>query len=231
MKRFWKVVSVEQAAGGWCVALDGKPIRTQGGNPQIVPNKPLAEALAEEWRAQGEEIDPAGFVMRDMADSAIDIVAPDPAPTISAILAFGETDTLCYRADPEDALFRRQQEVWEPLLSAFEKREGVSMTRVSGVMHRPQSEEALAALRGKLESLDPLTLAPLQAMASLAASLCIALSALEEGADSEALWDAATLEEQWQAELWGRDPVAEDKRAAKRSEFLTAFRLAQLTRG
>ena len=58
MKRFWKDASVAEADEGFRIALDGRPIRTQGGQPQVVPTRALAEALAERWRMQAEEFDP-----------------------------------------------------------------------------------------------------------------------------------------------------------------------------
>ena len=122
MKRFWKEVAVESAEGGYRVALDSRTIRTQGGHPQIVPTAALAEAMAEEWRRQGEVVDPKAFPLRDLADYALDHVRTDRAATVAKLLPYGETDTLCYRADPDEWLYRRQHELWEPLLTAFEER-------------------------------------------------------------------------------------------------------------
>ena len=223
MKRFYKQVSVAQLDGGWQVRLDGRGIKTARGAPQIVAGRKLAELLAAEWEAQGEELDPKTFVYRDLADYAIDVAAAQRETTIEELLRYAETDTLCYRADPEEALFRRQQDVWEPLVAAFETREGVRLERVSGVIHRKQPEPTLAALRQKLAALDPFTLAGLQMMTSLAASLCVGLSALEDRADATALWDAASLEEDWQAELWGHDREAEERREIRRTAFMAAF--------
>jgi chaperone required for assembly of F1-ATPase len=227
MKRFWADVGVAERDGGWRVLLDGRPIKTQMGAPQVVPGPALAEMLAAEWAAQGEEVDPAGFAMRDMADYAIDIVAPDPAATIGTLLRFAETDTLCYRADPDEPLWKRQHAVWEPIVQGFEAREGVRLERVSGVVHRPQAEATLAALRARLEALGPFELAALEAMTSLSASLCVGLSALDPDADAEALWHAAELEEAWQAELWGSDPLAEARREKRKRDFMRAARFAQ----
>ena len=231
MKRFYEEVCVEPGDGGWRVTLDGRAIRTQRGAAQLVPTESLAEALAREWSEQGETIDPTAFVLRDMADYAIDMVRADRGETVAKLLAFAETDTLCYRADPEEALYRRQLEIWEPLVSALEAREGIRLERVSGIVHRPQSEEALRALRSRLETMDDFTLAALQATASLAASLCIGLAALDSDADAAALWDAANLEELWQAELWGSDEEAEARREKRKREFLAAARFADLARG
>ena len=230
MKRFWKNVSVAEADSGFSVMLDTRPIRTQGGAPQVVPTRALAEALAGEWRGQGEEVDPRGFPLRDIADYAIDHVRAEHAAVIGKLLAYAETDTLCYRADPDEPLYRRQRAMWNPLLAAFEKRHGVRLERVHGVVHRPQPVETLARLRAELETCDDFTLAALQTLAPLAASLTIAMTALEPGHDVRSLFEAANCEQDWQAELWGWDAEAERNRAQRLAAFEAAARFAQLAR-
>lgn len=226
MKRFWKDVSVVQADGGWRVTLDGRPIRTQTGAAQVVPTRALAEMLAAEWAAQDEEVDPAALPLRDMADYAIDMIAPDRVSTVDKLLRYAETDTLCYRADPDEPLWKRQQQVWEPVVAAFEAREGVRMERASGIVHKAQRADTLAALRARLMRLDPFTLAALEVLTSLAASLCVGLSALEPDADIDGLWTAAELEELWQAELWGSDWQAQERRDKRTGDFRRAARFA-----
>jgi chaperone required for assembly of F1-ATPase len=228
MKRFWKEVTVVEADGGWSVALDGRPIRTQGGAAQVVPAKALAEALAGEWRAQGAEVDATAFPLRDLADFAVDHVQAGRAAAIAKLLAYAETDTLCYRADPEDPLYRRQQELWEPLVTAFEARHDVRLTRVSGIVHRAQPPETLARLREALALLDDFKLAALATLAPLAASLTVALAALDTDADPATLFAAANCEEDWQAELWGWDALAEAARARRLAAFEAAVEFARL---
>ncbi|MBL8656113.1 MAG: molecular chaperone [Altererythrobacter sp.] len=226
MKRFYREAAAVEGAVGWHVALDGRLVKTQGGNVLALPNEAMAGLLAAEWAAQGEKLDPRGFSMRDLADYAIDVVATDRAAVVAALMRYAETDTLCYRADPDEPLWKRQQAVWEPLLAACETREGLRLQRVSGVIHRAQDADALAVLGARLEALDPFTLAALTTLASLAASLVIGLAALEPEADGEALWNAANLEEDWQAELWGRDWEAEERREKRKTDFLAAMRFA-----
>lgn len=230
MKRFYDRAEAQAAAGGWQVVLDGRAVKTQGGQPQIVALRELGQKLAAEWAVQGEDIDPQSFILRDLVDYAIDNVAHDPSAAVERLLRYAETDTLCYRADPEDALFKRQQEIWEPLVAALEQREGVTFQRVSGVVARPPSEKTLETLRRRLAALPPLELAATETMASLTASICIALAALEDDADPDALWDAAELEESWQAGLWGKDEEAEERRAERRANFRRAFEFARLVR-
>lgn len=231
MKRFWREVTVEPEGDGWQVALDGRRVKTAQTRAQIAPTPALAEALADEWRAQPEDVDPAGFGLRDMADYAIDIVASDPADAIRRILAYAEGETLCYRAEPDEPLAARQRATWEPLLKAAEAKHGLRFERVVGILHRAQPAETLATLRAHLEKLDPFALAALQTLASIAASLTIGLAALEPGADAEALFAASNLEEDWQAEQWGWDWQAEATRARKLATFAQAARFAGLARG
>jgi len=230
VKRFYREAAAVEAPDGWHVALDGRQVRTQGGHVLVLPDRALAELLAAEWNAQGEEIDPRGFPMRDLADYALDVVAEDPAAAVAALLRYAETDTLCYRADPDEPLWKSQQELWEPLVCVCEAREEIRLRRVSGVMHRPQDEAALAKLRARLEAMDYLTLAALTTLTSLSASLVIGLAALEPDSDGEALWHAANLEEDWQVELWGRDAEAEERRDRRKADFLAATQFARAAR-
>lgn len=230
MRRFWKEASVAQCGDLWCVSLDGRMVKTQGGNQQLLPNRAIAEALAAEWAAQGETIDPASFVLRDLADHAIDTVAADRAGTIETLLRYADTDTLCYRADPDDALRARQEKLWEPLVGQAEARWDVRFNRIDGIIHQPLPASTLARLCKALDALDAFALSALTTMASLAASLIVAMAALEEGADAQTLWAAADLEEDWQAELWGRDWEAEERRARRFRAFDAAMDFARLAR-
>ena len=234
IRRFYKDVTLAaQPAGGFQVMLDARGVKTVGGQPQIAPTQALGEAMAAEWRQQGEKIDPASLPLRDMADYAIDVVAANPAAVARALVAYADTDTLCYRADPEDALFQRQQAEWEPLLTRFEAAHGITLVRVSGIVHRPQPPEALAALEARLLTLPPFVLAGVEAMTKLAASLVTALAALDAAHEDEprALWRAVCLEEEWQAELWGRDWEAEERRERREADFLRASAFVRLAQG
>lgn len=230
MKRFYKQAGVEQAQDGWRAVLDGRGIRTAAGRAQIVPTRALAEALAGEWSSQGETIDPARFRYRDLVDFAIDAVAPSRETVAAELLPYAETDTLCYRADPDEALHRRQVEVWEPLLSAFEERLDVRFARISGIIHKPQPAETLERLRAEVGVKSDFELAALKMLSSLSASLVIALEAIRSDADAEALWKAAELEADWQVELWGEDWEAAERRAARFEAFVLAMNFAQLSR-
>jgi len=230
MKRFYRDVTAAQTAEGWRVLLDGRAIKTQGGRAQVVPTLALAEAMRAEWADQGETIDTTRFFLRDLADYAIDAIAPDPAAIRATLLGFAQTDTLCYRAYPDEPFAARQQTDWEPLVLAAEARFDVQFVRVAGVIHRAQPDATLATLRAHLDRHDAFTLAALHTLTSLAASLIIGLAALEPDAPLDRLWDAAHLEELWQAALWGHDAEATARRTRRHADFVNAARFATLAR-
>ena len=230
MKRFWTEAAVIEADGHFGVALDGRPVKTQGGRALRVPSRALAAALAAEWAAQGAEVDPAGFAFRDLADLAIDVIAAHRADTVATLLRYAETDTLCYRAEPDEPLHARQLELWEPLLSAAEARFEVAFVRTSGVVHQPQPAETLARLEQELAAQNDLALAALTALTTLPASLVIGLAALQGTVDPSELWRAAELEEDWQAEQWGQDDEALARHARRLASFTAAVEFAQLAR-
>ena len=85
-------------------------------------------------------------------------------------------------------------------------------------------------LKGFVEARSNQTLAALHTLAPLAASLTVALAALEPHADARALFAAANCEQDWQAELWGWDPEAERLRSEHLATFEKAALFARLAR-
>lgn len=229
MKRFYEEVAVASADGGWQVTLDGRGVKTPAKHAQLVPSAALAEALAEEWRKQGEELDPKAMPMRDLADYAIDQVAKQRRIVAEKLVAYAETDTLAYRARPDDPVLARQEDIWEPILTAFEAEHGVTLPRVSGIMHAQLSEDVGEALVQALGEYDPFALAALEMLTSLAASLSVGWTALTQPERVVELFDAANLEQDIQAEEWGWDQEAEEARASKSAAFAMAATFARLT--
>ena len=156
MKRFYKEATVGEENR---ILLDGRPVRTPGRAPLALPNAPLAEAIAEEWNAQGETIDPLAMRLTGLANAAIDRIAPDPAGFAAGLAAYGESDLLCYRAEGPAPLVARQAASWDPILAWARARYDVAFEIVSGILHKKQPAETvgrLAAAVGYPELLEKL---------------------------------------------------------------------------
>lgn len=230
MKRFYTRVTVEPVEAGFALMLDGRPVKTPGRAQLVLPSISMAQAIADEWAGQGEEIVIASMPMTGFANAAIDRIAPDPARFISDIAGYGETDTLCYRADPGDPLAARQHAEWEPILQWAENRYDITLLRVAGIVHQPQSMHSLSRLTAAVAALDPHGLAGLSTLTSIGGSLVSSLALLEQAFDFEAIWRAVCLEELWQEELWGADAEAEETRALRRADFADAHRYCRIAR-
>lgn len=228
MKRFYKEATAVETEGGWGIALDGRPVRTPARALLMLPNAALAQAVAQEWGSQGDEIDPAAMTMTGIANAAIDHVMPDPAAFAAPIAAYGESDLLCYRADAPEPLVSRQAEQWQPLLDWAEARYGVAFRVTSGIVHVAQPPKTVARLAEAVNALGPFLLAPISPLVSMSGSLVIGLAAVERAFPLAQLWQAAELDEIWQAELWGDDDQALVRRAQRHEEFMMLARFAEL---
>ena len=228
MKRFYKTVTVTAERG---ILLDARPVKTPGKLPLILPNAALAEAVAEEWRAQDVDILPHTMPLTGLANAAIERVSPDPDAFAAGLAVYAESELLCYRADKPPELIARQNDMWNPLLAWARARYDVSFTLVEGIMHQPQLPETLARLRDAVAVRNAWELAPLSPIITIAGSLVIALAVLERHIEPDAAFDAAHLDELWQAEQWGEDWMAEETRAAHRSDFVAACHFLRLVQG
>ncbi|MFO1261149.1 MAG: ATP12 family protein [Sphingomonadaceae bacterium] len=228
MKRFYKEATATEADGGWQILLDGRPVRTPARALLILPNAALGEAVAQEWAAQGEEIDPASMPMTGIANAALDHVTPDPAAFAAPIIAYGESDLLCYRAEGPEVLVQRQEAAWSPLLGWAEAHYGAHFAVTSGILHVAQPQETLKRMAEAVLALPPFLLAPLSTLVTMSGSLIIGLAAVERAFPLQELWQAAELDELWQAEQWGDDDQALKRRAQRHEEFMTVARFADL---
>lgn len=225
MKRFWTEVAVDEDGG---IRLDGRPVRTPGRAALALPPPALAAAVAAEWRAVGETIDPRVMPLTGLANAAIDRVAPDPAAFAAGLAAYAESDLLYYRAESPAELVAREEAAWDPLLAWARDRYDVHFETISGVMHRPQPTATVARLAEAVASRPPFALVALQPLVTIAGTLVGALALAERAISADDLWSAAIIDEAWQAEFWGEDPEAEKARAVRRRDFDSAVRFLGL---
>jgi chaperone required for assembly of F1-ATPase len=225
VKRFYKAVKVGDDLS---ISLDGRAVKTPGRAPLVLPTAALAHSVAAEWDAQGDEIDPRSMPLTGLSNAAIDKVASDRATFVRDVAGYGETDLLCYRATSPDPLIERQLAIWDPLLDWARNRYGVAFVTVSGVMHQPQPSATIVQLAEAVDGFEHFRLVALQQLVTISGSLVIGLALAEGHIDARAAFDAAHLDELWQAELWGEDWMATDMRDARRKDFEAAARFLGL---
>jgi chaperone required for assembly of F1-ATPase len=212
------------------VLLDDRPIRTPATTELVVPTRVLAEAIAGEWNAQGSKIDPASMPMLQLANTAVDRVAPDPARVVAETVAYAETDLTCHWAPEPEELIERQRQYWQPLLDWLAVSCDAPLQPVTGVVPIRQSPAAVEALRTLVRRLEPFPLTGLHYLTTVTGSLVIALSVFRGHLDPDGAWAAAQLDENFQIERWGEDPLAAQRRRGQRAELEAAIRFLTLLR-
>ena len=227
-KRWYEAVATIDAPGGWRVALDGRPARTPAHTGLLLPTLALAEAVAAEWRAQGERIAPAMMPLTGLANAAIDRIAPERDSFAARLAGYAETDLLAYRADAPAPLAQRQSEVWDPLIAWLGGRYDTALVTTTGLAHVRQPPATLARIAAAYAALDPFRLAALAQVVTITGSAVIGLAVAERKLDAAGAFAAGQLDELWQAEQWGADPLAAAAQAERRAALDAAVRLLAL---
>ena len=228
MKRFWRAASVEEQGAGYTILLDARPVKTPARALLRLPTCALAEAIAAEWDAQADTIDPRAMPLTGLANAAIDRVAPDPATFAGGLAQFGASDLLYYRAERPRRLVELQAAAWDPLLDWARRRFDVDFVLGSGVMPVDQPEATVRALAPAVAAYDPFRLAALSPLVTVGGSLIAALALAEGAVARDAAWTAVTIDEQFQLDEWGSDAEAEKALAARREDFDAGARLLDL---
>jgi len=230
-KRFYKKVATKDEGGGVALLLDGKPVRTPGRAPLVLPTLALAEAVADEWCAQGERIDPTTMPLTKLANSVIDGVSGREQAVIDDILAFAGADLLCYRAHGPRGLVEAQAKHWDPVLAWARDALRAPLMLSQGIVHVAQPEASLDRIKETLAGSDAFGLAALHVMTSLTGSALLALAVAQGRMTPEEAWVAAHVDEDWQISQWGEDEEAKERRESRWRDFSAAARMLTLMQG
>jgi chaperone required for assembly of F1-ATPase len=213
-KRFYKQAGVVDNA----VTLDGKPVMTPKRRALKAPNAAIAQAMAEEWDAQRDTIDPGAMPMTRLANAIIDGVADAPDAVRDEVVKYLGNDLVFYRADQPEGLIAQQAQHWDPLIAFARDSYGARFMLAQGIVHQAQPPEAIAAAAVSVPN-EPWKLGALAAITTITGSALIALALAANAIDAAAAWNAAHVDEDWNAAKWGEDPEVKARRAARRAEF------------
>ena len=229
-KRFWKEARVARTSDGFTIRLDERPVKTPAKRALVLPTQSFAEVVAAEWDAQEDVINPNSMPATKTANAALDKVAVQHAEVADMLADYGDSDLLCYRADRPEELIARQSRHWDPMLDWAEEALGVRLETRTGVMHAPQDAKTLEVLRQRTHALSAFELAAFHDLVSLSGSLVLGFAASMQVRPATEIWTLSRLDENWQAEQWGRDDVADAQAAVKEASFLHASRMFTLCR-
>lgn len=221
-KRFWETTSVTMTDDGWVITLDGRAIKTPAGQTVALSSQKLAEKVGEEWKAQEDKINPVTMPYFRYVVTAIDRVTPQRSDIISQLVRFSANDMLCYRDPVQLELAAEQHRRWNPMLEWAASQHGIKLETGAGVMPIKQADDTLKTAEGLLTDKDDFRLAGLYNLISLSGSFIIGV-AIEQGrVAAEEGFDLAFLDELWQAQKWGSDTEADDRRKMIKQNMIEA---------
>jgi chaperone required for assembly of F1-ATPase len=220
-KRFYARAGVVKGKGGFAITLDDKPVRTPSGRPLVVPVGEIADAVAAEWDAQREFIDPLTMPLTRFANSVVDAVVDRVDAVTEDVVKYLGSDLLFYRAGHPQALVAREAALWDPLLFWAADTLGAHFILAEGIVHVRQPDSAIAAARAALPG-DPWLIAALHVVTTLTGSALLALALMRGVLDSDQVWAAAHVDEDWNVEQWGGDEEVAARRAARLVDFRAA---------
>jgi chaperone required for assembly of F1-ATPase len=236
-RRFYKEVTVQQRDGTFVLFLDGRAAKSPGRNHLALPCLAAARALAEEWSAQGETIDPAAMPLTRIVNSAIDGVAYRRDAAVDEIAWYAGADLVCYRATGPSMLTEAQAAAWDSVLSFARENLGAHFICAEGVVFVEQPEPARVAVKEAIKRIAnsgqaaPFALAALHVMTTLTGSVLLALAVAHGRLTPTEAWIAAHVDEDFEMRAWGEDAEALRRRARQWREMEAAARLFQAVHG
>jgi chaperone required for assembly of F1-ATPase len=220
-KRFYAQAGIAEVPKGFGITLDGKPVRTPSRRLLAAPRREIAEAIAAEWDAQKETIDPTTMPQTRLANSVIDAVTGRVEAVADDIAKYFQSDMLFYRAGHPEALVALEAERWDPVLFWAADALGAHFILTEGIVHVRQPDQAVAAARAVLPD-DPWSIAALHMVTTLTGSALLGLALLRGVLDEDQVWAAAHVDEDWNIAQWGVDEEVAARRLARFLDFRAA---------
>src|SRR4029453_11676510 len=193
-KRFYKQGGVGEADGCFTITLDGKPIKTPSGKVVLVPKRAIADAIAAEWAAQGETIDPLTMPMTRFANSVVQSVIDRTGLVADDVAKYLGSDLLFYRAGYPEALVAKEAAHWDPIVFWAAETLGAHFMLAEGINHVRQPDAAIAAARAALPG-DPWSIAALHVVTTLTGSALLALALGLGVREATDIWHAPPVRE------------------------------------
>ena len=228
-KRFWKQATAHPRDGGYGVMLDERAVNTPNKSPLIVPTLQMAEAIAVEWDAQSEKIDPLSMPVTRSANSALDKVLSQQTEVVGMLAEYGGCDLLCYRAGAPVELNALQAAAWDSVLDWAAVEFGIRLLVTEGVIHVPQDSVLLEKLHAQVASFDHFALVGVHDLVCVSGSLILALAVTGGELSVAEAWGKSRVDEHWQASQWGDDSDASANEELKKQAFAHAERFYRLS--
>ncbi len=222
------MIRLVQSSQGIALEKQDALLLTPKKNTLLLPNIRIAEAVAREL-SDGNPYTPRNKPLTAIAYTAIDVVANERASLIEALLAYAETDLLCCRAE-NPKLLALEEEYWQPVIAFVQHRYECHVEVMQGMMPLDQPAHTLERFYAALEAMSDMALSAVSVLVQLYGSLLLALAVWEEGIEASDAFTLSRLEEDFQTEQWGADPLMIERTEILRKEAEAAGMFLEFVR-
>lgn len=214
----FKSIEKTKVEQGFHILLDGKPMRTSAGNTVAPARETHADAIVSEWCGVSGKINLLAMPHTRLAMAIADFDDALKAEKIAHILSYAMTDMLCFREPQDEALIKQQKASWDPWVEWIGKTFAAKFVVTSGLMPH-QNHPDLTSVESYLTGLSPIKLIALDHYVNVTGSMILGMAFLEKAISLPEVVAAAFLEEEYQAEKWGADEEAAERRRAIQQEL------------
>ncbi|KAF6767109.1 ATP12, ATPase F1F0-assembly protein [Kalmanozyma brasiliensis GHG001] len=208
--RFWKTVTLQPPTSttpGFQILLDGRSIKTPGGQAIIIPanRELLATCIAQEWSEQGKLLKPHTLPLTSLAARALEGCS-DPVERKGVeefLLRYLENETVCFQEEQPESLVKLQKRHWDPLLHHVNEAYGTQVRPFEGLLGNAHPKGTVETFKTHLERLDGFDLAAFERSVMLTKSFLISVGLVSGHLSVKQASEAAEVEVQSQIDRWG----------------------------
>lgn len=208
--RFWKTVTLQpptSSTAGFQILLDGRSIKTPGGQPIVIPanRELLATCIAQEWSEQGKLLKPHTLPLTSLAARALEGCS-DPTERRGVeefLLRYLENETVCFQEEQPESLVKLQKQHWDPLLHHVNETYATQLRPFQGLLGNAHPEGTLETFKRHLQRLDRFDLAAFERSVMLTKSFLISVALVSGELSVTQASAAAEVEVQSQIDRWG----------------------------
>ena len=158
--------------------------------------------------------------MKTKLEQSIAEIAKDRQIVIEKLVQFSLTDMLLFWGTNKD-LAQRQEKLWSPILIWAKENLDTKFNITKSINVPEQDSESSIKLKMFLEALDDKELTCFYYAALNTRSILLAAALIKRKINAQQAFEASCLEELWQAEQWGQDEAAENRRKSLLEELKT----------
>ena len=163
-----------------------------------------------------------------LAATGLDRVTTQRGRVIDDTAKYAGSDMLCYRTGEPETLVKRQQAIWQPLLDWAATRYGARLVIAEGLAFVSQPHDAVARLQAAVAAHSDFGLSALYNLTHISGSLVVALAVSEGHLAAPDAFAAAQLDELYQIERWGEDPISTKRHEGIRHDIAASARFLAL---